>query len=92
MDHVTFRHPAVVEAVSQVVMLRVDVTRGASDEVAAFLSRSRIYGAPTMLFIDRAGSERLDLRLAGFAGPEEFLERLAQILHNTVTSASPATS
>jgi thiol:disulfide interchange protein DsbD len=61
-------------------MLRVDVTRGASDEVAAFLSRRNIYGAPTMLFIDRTGHERLDLRLTGFAGPEEFLERLTPIL------------
>jgi len=80
MDHVTFRHPEVVEAVANVAMLRVDVTRGASDDVAAFLSRQKIYGAPTMLFIDRTGHERLDLRLTGFAGPEEFLDRLTQIL------------
>lgn len=83
MDHVTFRHPEVVEAVAQVAMLRVDVTRGASDDVAAFLSHRKIYGAPTMLFIDRTGHERLDLRLTGFAGPEEFLERLQRMLEDS---------
>jgi len=86
MDHVTFRDPDVVQAVSSVAMMRVDVTRGASDEAAAFLTRRQIYGAPTIIFVDRTGHERLDLRLAGFADPEEFLERLAQILQEAPVS------
>ena len=79
-DHVTFRHPEVVRALATVVTLRVDVTRGVEDEAAALLSRRQIYGAPTIVFIDRTGHERLDLRLTGFVEPEEFLAQLQQIL------------
>ena len=80
MDHVTFRHPQVVEALRQVATLRVDATREVTPEAQALLERYHIYGAPTALLFDRAGNERTDLRLTGFATPEEFLKRLQQVL------------
>ncbi|MBI2104465.1 MAG: thioredoxin family protein [Candidatus Omnitrophica bacterium] len=80
MEHVTFRDPTVAQALQSVATLRVDATRGVSKEAERFLSRHRVYGAPTMLFFDRTGHEREDLRLLGFAAPDEFLERLQQVL------------
>ena len=80
MDHVTFRHPDVVAALASVTTLRVDATREVSPEAERLLARHHIYGAPTLLFFDRRGRERLELRLEGFAPPREFLERLEKIL------------
>ena len=80
MDHVTFHHPDVVQALAGVTTLRVDATRGVSDEAGELLERYHVYGAPTVLFFDRNGQEQEALRLSGFATPKEFLERLKRIL------------
>lgn len=79
MDHVTFRHPDVVEALKGMVTIRVDATSEVAPEADAFLKRFRIYGAPTLLLFGRDGQERSALRLMGFEGPEEFLQRLKQL-------------
>lgn len=80
MDHATFRNPEVVRALADVATLRLDATRGVPEEGERLLERYRVFGAPTMLFFDRAGRERSELRLMGFATPEEFLKRLSRIL------------
>ncbi len=80
MDHVTFHHPDVIRALESVAVLRVDATREVSDEGQMLLKRYKIYGAPTLLFFDRTGKERQELRLLGFAEPQEFLDHLRQIL------------
>ena len=79
MDHATFRHPEVVRALAQVATLRVDATRGVSEDAERLLERYQVFGAPTVLFFDRTGRERTMLRLLGFATPAEFLERLRRI-------------
>jgi len=79
MDQVTFRHPDVIQALAEITTLRVDATREVSEEAERLLGRYRVYGAPTILFFDRSGKERTDLRLLGFAKPDEFLERLQRI-------------
>jgi len=80
MDHVTFRHPDVVAVLGSVTTLRVDATRGLSAEAEALLERHQVYGAPTVLLFDRSGQERRDLRLTGFAPPDDFLQRLRRLL------------
>jgi thiol:disulfide interchange protein DsbD len=80
MEHVTFRRPEVAQALEGVATLRLDATRGISPDGERLLERYRVFGAPTTLFFDRSGQERSDLRLLGFAGPEEFLARLRRIL------------
>jgi thiol:disulfide interchange protein DsbD len=80
MDHVTFRNPRVVQALASVRTLRLDATTEVSPDGEAFLERFRVYGVPAILFFDRAGRERRELRLLGFATVEEFLDRLEQIL------------
>ena len=79
MDRVTFHHPDVVRALGSVMTLRVDATRGVSDEAGEMLERSHVYGAPTILLFDRHGQEQRALRFSGFATPDELLERLQQI-------------
>ena len=79
LDHVTFRHPDVVRALTSVVTLRIDATRDVPQDAEAFFEQYDIFGVPTVLLFDRSGTERRDLRLLGFVGPQEFLERLRQI-------------
>lgn len=79
MDHTTFRNPTVVQALADVTTLRLDVTGGVSEEGERLLGQYRIFGAPTVLFLDRTGRERTDLRLMGFARSDEFLARLRRL-------------
>jgi thiol:disulfide interchange protein DsbD len=79
LDHMTFRDPEVVSALSSVRTLRLDATSEVPAGGEALLERYDIYGVPTILLIDRHGQERRALRVLGFVPPEEFLERLRQI-------------
>ncbi len=79
MDHVTFRHPDVVSALAAVATLRLDVTREVPPDGQVLVERYRIFGAPTVMLFDRTGHEREELRLLGFASPDEFLDLLARI-------------
>ena len=80
MDHTTFRHPDVVHALASVATLRIDATHEVTPEAEQLLSTYNVYGAPTVLFFDRQGKERRELRLTGFATVEELLSRLRRIL------------
>ena len=79
MDHTTFHNPEVVRALADVATLRLDATREVPEEGARLLEQYRVFGAPTILFFDRTGRERTELRLMGFATPDEFLQRLKHI-------------
>jgi thiol:disulfide interchange protein DsbD len=79
MEHTTFRQPGVLEALSGVAALRIDATEGVDQESEEFLKRYQVFGAPTMLFFDRRGEERADLRLMRFATAEEIRERIRQL-------------
>lgn len=79
MDHVTLKHPDVVKALVSVATLRVDATREVSQDAGVLFERYDVFGVPTVLFFDRAGKERRELRLLGFVPPDEFLKRLRQI-------------
>jgi len=79
LDHVTFRHPDVVEGLSDFVTLRVDATREVSPTAQELLERYEVYGVPTILVFDADGREREDLRVTGFIRPKELLARLARV-------------
>lgn len=79
LDHVTFRHPNVVERLSNFATLRVDATRDVPPEAEALLKQYDVYGVPTVLVFDARGQERSDLRINGFITPEEFLRQLDRL-------------
>jgi thiol:disulfide interchange protein DsbD len=80
LDHVTFSHPSVVQALEPVVTLRVDATSDVSSDDERLLERHNVFGVPTVLLFDPDGRERTDLRVTGFLEPREFLKRLEKIL------------
>jgi thiol:disulfide interchange protein DsbD len=83
LDHKTFSEQAVVDAASGFVTLRADLTDAAADEVLTLRRRFSIRGVPTVVFIDRDGKEREDLRVFGFVDEDDFTDRLGRLKDGT---------
>ncbi len=79
LDHKTFSQPEVVDATSEFVLLKADLTQSASKEVADLRKKFSIRGVPTIVFMDPDGKERLDLRVLGFVDKTEFLRRIDEL-------------
>jgi thiol:disulfide interchange protein DsbD len=79
LDHKTFSEQTVIDATSGFVTLKADLTDAASDEVLTLRKRFSIRGVPTVVFIDRNGKERTDLRVFGFVDEDDFLDRLNKL-------------
>ena len=59
--------------------LIVDLTRRGNPDYDRLLRKYEIKGVPTVVFLDRKGQERLDLRLVDYLPPDQFLIRMAEI-------------
>lgn len=78
LERETFGDPRVAQRLAGFTLLRADVT--ANDETdRALMAGLSLFGPPAVLLYDPAGQERRDQRLIGFAGPAEFLARLAAL-------------
>lgn len=78
LERQTFRHASVQAALSDVVLLRADVTANdAADR--ELLQRFQLFGPPAVLFFDRNGDELRANRLLGFVGPADFATHLAAL-------------
>jgi thiol:disulfide interchange protein DsbD len=75
MERDTFTDDAVRAALSDYVLLKVDVTAQDENDVA-LQRRFGIIGPPATLFFHCGTDERRDLRLVGYEGPAPFAERL----------------
>jgi thioredoxin:protein disulfide reductase len=81
MDRSTFSDPTVVERSTHFfVMLRVDLTHSQNPFDEGLLQHYGVRGVPTVLFLDRKGRERHDLRVNGLVSPEELLARMTELL------------
>ena len=79
LDHRTFSHPEVKDAAADVLTLRADLTQTASPEVASLRKEYAIKGVPTVVFLDKNGKEREDLRVFGFVDKDDFLGRIRRL-------------
>ncbi len=61
-------------------MVKIDLTSGSDDAARELLEEYQVKGVPTIVFVDSSGRERGDLRLVDYRPPEEFLQRMKQIL------------
>lgn len=74
LDKRTFSNDQVQQLLSRVVRLRVDVTAmNAADE--ALLQHLDVFLPPAVMFFGPDGHERRELRVVGFLGPTQFLQR-----------------
>ena len=80
LEHITFADPEVIEVLKDFVRYKVDLTV-VNDSTNAIKEAFEIPGVPTIIFYDKNGNEREDLRLNGFEKPEKFLKRLEKLKH-----------
>jgi thiol:disulfide interchange protein DsbD len=79
MEHDTFRHPDVSQALAGAVLLRADVTAN-DDADKMLLSRFGIFGPPTIVFFGPDGRERDGMRVVGYEGPKDFAAHVRRAL------------
>jgi thiol:disulfide interchange protein DsbD len=79
LDHKTFSKQTVVDATLDFVRVRADLTETASPAVAKLRKDYAIKGVPTVVFLDKTGAERKDLRVFGFVDDDDFLERVNKL-------------
>jgi thiol:disulfide interchange protein DsbD len=80
LEEVTFHNSEIVEQAKRYfTMIKVDLTRKDNPDHERLLSQYNIKGVPTVLFLDRNGRERADLRLVDFLPAEQFLIRMAAL-------------
>ena len=75
LDKKTFVDPEVVKLSAGFVPLRVDLTKSGAAETK-IKNDYRVRGVPTVIFIDRTGNERAELRATGFIDASEFIRRI----------------
>ncbi len=79
LDEVTFHDREVVKQAEQdFFMIKVDLTRKGNSDDERLLQKFEVKGVPTIVFLDRQGKERRDLRLVDFLPPDQFLVRMAE--------------
>lgn len=77
LERETFSRQRVVDAATNFVMLKADVSNPSAPEVEALLRQFSVSAFPTVVFLGADGNERLRLRTIGVEGPEAFLKRMA---------------
>jgi thiol:disulfide interchange protein DsbD len=83
LDEVTFHDPEIVKQANRdFVMIKVDLTRKGNPVHERLLRQYGVKGVPTIVFLDRQGKERHDLRLVDFLPPEKFLSLMAEVRKN----------
>lgn len=83
LDNITFHDPDVVQqAADDFTLIKVDVTQGGNPFNENLLKQYGVKGVPTVVFLDKQGKERIDLRLVDFMPPESFLDRMVQLKQN----------
>jgi len=81
LDEITFRDSDVVAmSENRVVMIKIDLTRKGEALNERLVQRYDVRGVPTVVFLDRYGKERSDLRLLDFIPLDQFLIRLAELV------------
>jgi len=78
LDEKTFSDERVLKELRRRALFKADLTQARSPDALSLTERYAILGVPTIVFLDGSGRERTDLRLVGFEGPDQFLERLAK--------------
>ena len=80
LDEITFHDGEVVKQAAQdLIMIKVDLTRKGNPATEKLLKEFEVKGVPTVVFLNRNGQERRNLRLVDYLPPDQFLVRMAEI-------------
>ncbi len=83
MERYTFNDSNVQQALSNVVLLKADVTLN-DDLDQALLKHFGIFGPPSIIFFDRNGQEQANYRIVGFMPAEEFANHVGLAISSPV--------
>lgn len=73
MEKFTFSDPQVAAQLRRMILLQVDVSAN-GEEDKALLKRFGLFGPPGILFFDRQGRERRNLRVVGYQPADRFIK------------------
>ena len=80
LEQITFHHPEIVKlAENDFVMIKVDLTHKGNPINQNLLRQYDVRGVPTVVFLDRQGKERHDLRVVNFLPPDQFIKHMAVV-------------
>jgi thiol:disulfide interchange protein DsbD len=80
LDQITFHHPDIVKLSQEnFVMVKVDLTKKDRQLYDHLLSKYKVKGVPTVVFLDTSGRERMDLRVVDFIKPSDFLKIMVSL-------------
>jgi thiol:disulfide interchange protein DsbD len=79
-EEYTFNAPQVQKALSNSLLIQVDMSDFDSTDNAEFAKKYQVLGLPSILFFNQQGKELTQQRVTGFMGAEEFTEHLQKIL------------
>ena len=80
LEQITFHHPEIVKlAENDFVMIKVDLTHKGNPINQNLLRQYDVRGVPTVVFLDRQGKERHDLRVVNFLPPDQFIKNMAVV-------------
>jgi thiol:disulfide interchange protein DsbD len=66
----------VIELTESFVRLRIDLSNYDSPESVLLRQRFEVTGVPEIMFLDTQGNEVPDVRVLGFLGATDFLQRI----------------
>ena len=78
-EEYTFNEPQVQQALSNTVLIQVDMSDFDSMVNDAFAKKYQVLGLPSILFFDKNGQELTQQRVTGFMGAEPFTQHLKRI-------------
>lgn len=81
LEKKVFKAPEIIRLSHHFVTVKADLTHRQKDQ-EVLLKKYRIRGVPTVLFFDRQGKEREDLRVETDVGKRAFAARMKKILEN----------
>jgi thioredoxin:protein disulfide reductase len=77
LERTTFQDPRVIQAMSQVHLLKADVTANTSEH-RDLMRAFNLFGPPAMIFYDASGTELRNYRAVGYMNAERFLAHVEQ--------------
>ncbi|TVP81356.1 protein-disulfide reductase DsbD [Thioalkalivibrio sp.] len=77
LERTTFQDPRVIQAMSQVHLLKADVTANTSEH-RDLMRAFNLFGPPAMIFYDEDGRELRNYRAVGYMNAERFLAHVEQ--------------
>ncbi len=79
LEEITFHDAEIAKQAEQdFIMVKVDLTRKGNPVHEHLLKEYEVKGVPTVVFINRKGNERSNIRLVDFLPADQFLIRMAE--------------